>query len=211
MTTSRDIVVVGAGGHAKVCIELLRAGGHHVAFCVGSSDSDPECLGTPVLFGDDHLDRLYTEGFRHVFIAIGSNRGRIALAGMATGIGFELVSAVSPNATVSPTATLGKGVAVMAGAVINACTEIGDLAIVNTGATIDHDCIIGAGSHIAPGSTLAGNVTVGVGAFLGVGTRVIPQRTIGEHAQVGAGGVIVRDIPPGVLAMGVPARIVEPK
>ncbi len=98
----------------------------------------------------------------------------------------------------------------MAGAVINACAQIGDLVIINTGATVDHDCVIGTGCHVAPGSTLAGNVTVGAGAFLGIGTRVIPQRTIGEHTQVGAGGVIVRDIPPGVLVMGVPARIVEP-
>lgn len=201
--------MVGAGGHAKVCIELLRAGGADVAYCVGSDGSEQDCLGVPVLVGDEHLPELYAQGLRHAFVAIDSNRGRLTLGAMVRDLGFELVNAVSPSAVVSPTAVLGAGVAVMAGAVINACVTIGDLAIVNTGATIDHDCVIGPASHVAPGSSLAGNVTVGEGVFLGVGTCVIPERTIGDHTQVGAGGVVVDDLPPGILALGVPARIVN--
>lgn len=206
---TQEIIVVGAGGHAKVCIELLRAMDERVAYCVGGNDSDERCLDVPVLKGDDNLDRLSREGYRRVFIAIGSNRLRDRLAALALSLGYTLVNAVSPRASISPSAKIGSGVAIMAGAVINADANIGDLAIINTGATIDHDCRIGRAAHIAPQSALAGNVVVGDYAFLGIGTKVIPEVVIGEQAVIGAGGVVVGDISPRVTAVGVPAKQIK--
>lgn len=198
--------MVGAGGHAKVCIELLQAMGETVAYCIAGDDAPATCLGVPVLAGDDQLARLRADGYGRAFIAIGANRVRARLGAAATGLGYELVNAVSPRAVVSPSARLGRGVAIMAGVVINADAAIGDLAIINTGATVDHDSVIGAAAHIAPQSALAGNVSVGDGSFLGVGSKVIPGMTIGAGATVGAGGVVIRDIAAGVTAVGVPAK-----
>lgn len=203
---TQAVVMVGAGGHAKVCIELLQAMGETVAYCIAGDDAPAACLGVPVLAGDDQLARLRAEGYDRVFIAIGANRIRARLGAAATELGYALVNAISPRATVSPSARLGRGVAVMAGAVINADAVIGDLAIINTGATVDHDSIIGASAHIAPQSALAGNVSVGDGSFLGVGSKVIPGMTIGAGATVGAGSVVIRDIASGVTVVGVPAK-----
>ncbi len=200
------IVMVGAGGHAKVCIELLRAMGETVAYCIAGADAPPDCLGVPVLAGDEHLARLRGAGYARVFIAIGANRLRVKLGAEAVALGYDLVNAVSPRAAVSPSARLGRGVAVMAGAVINADSTIGDLAIINTGATVDHDCVVGDAAHIAPQCALAGNVSIGAGSFLGVGSKVIPGIIIGEAATVGAGGVVIRNIAAGTTAVGVPAR-----
>lgn len=204
-----DIVVVGAGGHAKVCIELLRAMGEAVAFCVGTDDSPASCVGIPVLYGDDNLARLRAEGYHRVFIALGPNRLRMRLAHVAAELGFELVNAISPRAVVSSSAQLGAGIAIMAGAVINAEARIGDLSIINTGASIDHDCIIEAGVHIAPQSALAGKVQVGAGTFLGLGCKVIPEVRIGANVIIGAGAVVVNNIDDGATAVGVPARRIK--
>lgn len=203
------VVVVGAGGHAKVCIELLQAMGETVLCCVGGSDSAPTCLGIPVLDGDHHLARLRAEGQSRAFVALGSNRLRARLGQHLLELGYELVNAVSPRAMVSPSATLGHGIAIMAGAIINADARIGDLAIINTGASVDHDGEIGAAAHLAPQCALAGNVNIGAGAFLGVGCKAIPGATVGADAIVGAGAVIVAAIPPGVTAVGVPARVLN--
>lgn len=204
---SRAIVMVGAGGHTKVCIELLQAMGETVAYCIADANAlETSCLGVPVLAGDEHMVRLRAEGYSRAFIAIGANRLRAKLGAMAIELGYELVNALSPRAAISPSARLGQGVAVMAGAVINADASIGDLAIINTGATIDHDSVVGNAAHIAPQSALAGNVKVGAGSFLGVGSKVIPEITIGEGATVGAGAVVIRNIAAGTTAVGIPAR-----
>lgn len=205
----QSIVVVGAGGHAKVCIELLQAMGETVLCCVGAGDSGATCLGIPVLDGDHHLARLRGEGQTRAFVALGPNRLRERLGKHVRELGFELVNAISPRAVVSPSATLGSGVAVMAGAVINAEARIGDLAIVNTGATVDHDCEVGTAAHLAPQCALAGNVRIGASAFLGVGCRAIPEVQVGAGATVGAGAVIISPIPPGVTAVGIPARVLN--
>ncbi|MDM2732976.1 NeuD/PglB/VioB family sugar acetyltransferase [Citrobacter sp. Cy070] len=204
---SSGIIVVGAGGHAKVCIELLRAMGESVTYCVGAPDSPDSCLGVPVLRGDENLSFLRSKGYSRVFVAVGSNRLRERLGTLCTGQGYHLVNAISPHAVISPSATLGHGVAVMAGAIVNAESVIDDLAIINTGATVDHDCRIGLAAHIAPQCALAGNVTVGNHSFLGVGCKVIPEIRIGERVTVGAGAVVVCHIESDATAVGVPARV----
>ena len=203
---TRGVIIIGAGGHAKVCIELLRASGYSVSYCIGASGSDETCLGVPLLHGDEHLARLRSDGYEEAFVAIGSNGLRQRLAALATGLGFRLVNAISPRAVISPTAKMGQGVAVMAGAVINADSVIGDLAIINTLASIDHDGHIGEAAHVAPHAGLAGNVTLGARTFLGVGCKVIPEVVIGSDVVAGAGSVIIRNIESNSRIAGVPAK-----
>lgn len=203
----REIVMVGAGGHAKVCIELLRAMGETVAFCIAGANATESCLGVPVRVGDDHLADLREAGYNRLFVAIGDGRLRDRLAGLGNTLGYELVNAVSPNAVISPSAVVGAGVAIMAGAVVNADSVIADLAIINTGAVVEHDCRIGRAVHIGPQSALAGNVSVGDGSLLGIGCKVIPEIVIGEYAVIGAGAVVISDIGDRATAVGVPARV----
>lgn len=202
------VVIVGSGGHAKVVIELVRARGNYLVLgCTGLAEDGFVLSDVPILGTDNVLPALLARGVKNAFVAIGNNRRRLRLLAQVAEMGFELVNAVSPNAVVSPSATLGRGIAIMAGAVINASARIGDGAIINTNAGVDHDCSIGRGAHIGPGSTLAGNVEVGCEAFLGVGTCVIPGTRIGNRATIGAGSVVIRDIPDDATAMGVPARV----
>lgn len=205
----RSIIVLGAGGHAKVVIEILHAAGYQVSYCVGDDDSPNECMGIPVLKGDEQLFRLYDAGYSLVFPAIGSNTIRERAATCAIEIGYELVNAISPYAIVSQSLVLGRGVAIMSGVVINAECKIDDLAIINTGVTVDHDCHIGFCVHIAPQCALAGNVKVGKRAFLGIGTTVIPDIIIGNNAITGAGSVVISNIPAATIVVGHPARLLK--
>ena len=202
----RGIILLGAGGHAKVCIDIFQTCGQRVYCCIAQGDEQKSCMGIPIFDGDEKLEELYSQGLRQVFVAIGSNSVRQKLARRAIALGFHLVNAISPYAIVSTSAVLGVGVAVMPGAVINAEARIDDLAIINTGATVDHDCQIGQAAHIAPQCALAGSVSVGERSFLGVGCKVIPGIHIGDGCMAGAGSVIVRDVPSGKRVMGVPAR-----
>jgi UDP-perosamine 4-acetyltransferase len=212
VTARPRVVVIGAGGHAKVVLDILiDRGDVDLAGCVTAESHAAALLGVPILGSDDVLPGVLAGGVTHAFVAIGENRVRATLQRRVVTLGFSLVNAISRHAVLSARVTLGSGIVIMPGAVINVDTVIGDGAIVNTAASVDHDGQIGAFAHIGPGSTLAGNVTVGEGAFLGAGTTVIPRRTIGAWTTAGAGAVIVRDLPDGVIAVGVPARIRPPR
>ena len=200
------VVIVGAGGHAKVVIEILRSTGERVDWCIAATGAPALCLDVPVLTGDAHMERLRQEGYSRVFVAIGPNQLRDRLAASAVAAGLSLISAISPHAIISPSANIGGGVAVMPGAIINAAVHVEDLAIINTGACVDHDCVIGRAAHVGPQCGLAGNVEVGDRTLLGVGCSVVPGARIGRDAIVGAGAVVVSDLPDGVTAVGIPAR-----
>lgn len=209
MTGVRKVVVIGSGGHAKVVIDILKSDPTvRLAGCTTKAPGT-EVSGIPVLGDDSVLPRLYEEGIRHAFVAIGDNRLREKLCRETAEAGFGLVNAISPRAYIAESATLGSGIAVMAGAVIHAEAHIGDYAVINTNASVDHECRIGTACHIAPGSALSGNVTVGTGTLLGTGTKVIDGIRIGAWSVVGAGAAVVRDIPDDCTAVGVPARVIK--
>jgi UDP-perosamine 4-acetyltransferase len=200
------VVILGAGGHAKVVIELMRAQDRPIAGLTDADSTPRSVLGVPVLGDDLALVDLRAAGVRHAFVAIGDNAARKAAARTAADLGFVLVNAVSPSAWVSDTARLGHGVAVMAGAVINADAFVGDLAIVNSGAVVDHDCHLERGCHVGPGAVLAGGVRLGAGVLIGAGASVVPGCSIGAGTIVGAGACVVADLGADVTAIGVPAR-----
>jgi bifunctional UDP-N-acetylglucosamine pyrophosphorylase/glucosamine-1-phosphate N-acetyltransferase len=80
------------------------------------------------------------------------------------------------------------------------------------------DADLGDGTNVGAGTITANwdgerknRTTVGRGAFLGVDTMLVAPVTVGDGAKTGAGAVVTRDVPPGKLAVGVPARIREPR
>lgn len=206
MKDNEQVYVIGAGGHAKVVISTLLAAGDNVQAIF---DDDPQkwgesLLGIPIAGSISELGRLTSA---RAVIAIGDNAARRRLAQRFQRVNW--VTVVHPSAIVDTSVRLGPGTAVFAGAVIQPATVIGAHSIINTGATVDHDCLIEDYAHIAPGAHLGGRVRLGEGGFLGIGSAVISGVMVGRWTVVGAGGVVVRDLPDDVVAIGVPANPVE--
>lgn len=200
---TKPLAIFGAGGHAKVVLALARALGERVEACYEDPPPRPadqaELLGTPIRAAAElDLERV------RLVLGVGDNRGRRDLAARFAGATWATL--VHPRAFVDPAATLSPGAVVCAGAVVQPGASLGAHSIVNTSASVDHDCQLGEFVHIAPGCHLSGSVIVEAGAFLGLGTVVTPKRRIGAWAIVGAGAAVVHDLPPGVTAVGVPAR-----
>jgi len=202
-----DLWIIGAGGHAKVVIETARA--MKTFEPVGVIDDydarwNSTVLGVPV-FGPVTPERLRELGVARAVVAIGANRARAELARRLDGL-VAWVTLVHPSAIVAPSVRLGEGTVVFAGAIVQPDTVVGRHVILNTGSSVDHDGVVGDFAHIAPGARLAGGVRIGEGVLVGIGSCVIPGRAVGDWATVGAGAAVVTDIPPGVVAKGVPAR-----
>ena len=211
---SRNIVIWGAGGQARVVADALRLmGGWNVLGFI--DDQHPERSGeqfcdAPVVSGLDSLGAFSGRGPVWGFVAIGDCGARLKRAEELEQAGAALATIVHPASIVSPSARLAEGAFVAAGSVIGPSAVVGRAAIVNTSASVDHDCIVEAGAHIAPGARLTGHVHIEREAFVGAGAVLVPNVRIGAGSVVGAGAVVLTDLPAGVVACGNPARIVKP-
>jgi len=208
-------VGVGAGGHARVVLDILRQ--THSVEVIGLVDRDRALWGrlvdgVPVLGADDQLRELRQSGVTHSFIGVGSSgdlEPRMQAWRLALGEGFEPLDAIHPRATVASSAILGAGVTVMAGAVINPGVRIGCDVIINTTAVVEHDCELADHVHVATGARLAGTVTVGEGSHIGAGATVRQGIRIGRRVIIGAGAVVVKDVQDCCVVAGVPARVLR--
>ena len=204
-------IIVGAGGHAKVLADALLTTG---ATLKGFTDADPsrwpqQLLDLPVLGNDDFLLKTFSPQSVMLVNGIGSvasTRKRREVFDNFKQRGYNFATVQHPHSMVSRHARLGEGVQVLAGAVIQVSSVIGDNCIINSNASVDHDCEIGAHVHIAPGVTLSGGVKIGSGSHIGTGAIVIQGIRIGAACVIGAGAVVTRDVQDGVTAIGIPAR-----
>lgn len=196
------VLLYGASGHGKVVLDILQAQGIVVNCICDDHPKFPHIHGVPVV-STEEVD--WKQNYVMLF-SIGNNAIRAALAQRFAG---PYITAVHPQAVISPRATLGEGTVVMAGVVINTDARVGVHSIINTGATLDHDCVVGDFVHISPGVALAGNVTIGSGTHVGIGACVIQGVTIGKGCTIGAGAVIIRDVPDGAVVVGNPGKIIK--
>ena len=204
-----DVVILGAGGHGRVVLDILIQARQHNP--IGFLDNNEKLHGRrvdglPVIGGISKLDDLQTRGVRGAIIAIGDNGVRRGMADLLDQHHLDQVNAVHPSAQIARNATIGKGVVIAAGALVCAHCQIADNAILNTGCIVDHECAIGTAAHICPGVRLAGHVLVESGAFVGIGATITQNIRVGYEAIVGAGAVVIRDVEPMTTVVGVPAR-----
>lgn len=211
----RLCIVIGGGGHARVVLDALRAADAALAYVV--LDANPnrtgsELDGVPVVGTDARLPELASTESARFVIGVGGagdNRARRRLFDYALSCGIAPMSVIHPSAIVSLLSRFAAGTQLLAGAILNPGALVHANAIVNTGAIVEHDCEIGEHAHIATGARLAGAVRVGTGAHVGAGATIKQGTHVGDWALVGAGAVVVDDVPPGVVAVGVPARVMR--
>ncbi len=197
------VYVIGAGGHAKVVIDTMRAAQIPVAGILEDDNRrhTQPVLGTQII-GDTAL--LRQQPATPAVIAVGDNSKRRQLAERLPKTNW--ITVIHPRTVIAGSVSIGVGTVIFAGAIIQPDTQIGAHTIVNTGATIDHDCRLDDYVHLAPGSHLCGTVTVGEGAIIGAGAVVLPGISIGAGSIIGAGATVIRDVPPLTTVVGIPAH-----
>ena len=203
------LLVIGAGGHAKVVIDALQTGNNssiHIALADDDPTlSDTKILGIPVVM----TAGASQQSGQHFHIAIGSNRIRERKAQECLAKQMIYANVLHPGAFIALSATVKAGCFVAAGAIVGPDAVLGDGCIINHGAVVDHDCCLSDYCHIAPNATLGGNVKVGACSFIGAGANVLPGVVIAADCVVGAGAVVLHDLPEGTKYVGVPARRIK--
>lgn len=214
---NRPCIIWGVTGQAKVAYDILFAEGAEIIHLFdNNSDAVSSLPGIPISYGPEGLfafvtalgDQNLSPSDIDCIAAIGGGNGkaRVKMTQLMQAHGFRPRSLIHKSAIISPFAVIGKNVQLLAGSIIGAFASVGDYSIINTGVNIDHDCAIGRNCHLAPRAALAGEIIVEDNVFVGTNATILPRLRICSGATVGAGAVVTKDVAPGAVVAGNPAR-----
>lgn len=186
LSDNKNAVLIGAGGHARVVVELAEMLGYR--FVGYSALSESPWMAAPKV-SDDAVLSLLEKGLPFILGVGGQSveslakRHQLFLKYLEYSCSPVLVHS---RATLSASATVGQGSLVFAGATIQSATTIGQAVLINTHAVVEHDCIIGDGSHIAPGALVLGGAKVGKNCMIGAGSVLLPSCVVPDESLVKA-------------------------
>lgn len=212
----KKVVIFGASGHSKVIIDIFeRTGDFEI---IGLLDSNKEkgleMSGYKVLGNMEAVPLLIEQNpGLQFFVGIGDNWTRYHIVNNLLEVNpeIEFANAIHPQTIIGKNVKLGHGIMIMAGAIINAESEVGNFTIVNTKACVGHETVLGDFCSIAPNSTLAGNVKVGKFSAISLSATVLHGREVGEHTVIGSGSLLVKNADSQSLYYGVPAKFIRPR
>lgn len=194
-----QLVIIGGGGHAKVCYEIAieMDRWNKIIILDDHSENDTfEISGT--------LEDILKYKDCDFFVAIGNNETRKKIIEEKIGE-LSLISLIHPKSIISRYAQIDVGTVIMPGVVINANTKIGKGSIINTSSTVDHDGEIGEYVHISPGVHIAGNVKIFKNTWIGIGTIVKNNVKIDKNIIVGANSTVLDNLENSGIYYGSPA------
>ncbi|MGZ4429985.1 MAG: acetyltransferase [Nocardioidaceae bacterium] len=199
-TDSAVRVIVGAGGLGRETLDAALAAEVPVAAFLDDGLAGATVRGLPVLApADAPVEAAFVVG-------IADPAARRRLAGRLCALGMRPWTVVHPRAVVAPDTTVGDGCVLLANAHVSSSVGIGAHSQVQYNATVGHDSRLGDYVSVYPGANISGSVRLEDGVTVGSGAVVLQGLVVGRGAFVGAGAVVTRDVPPGQVVVGSPAR-----
>lgn len=209
-SANKELVIIGAGGHARVVADTVIAMGISLKGIIDIEyhGQKEEIMGCPVLGGLEFIEQL-EPAEAALAIAVGDNTQRSHYYTLFKQKGFSFPPLIHPTAVVSKFSYISDGTFINAGAIINSGAKIGQNCIINSGSIIEHEVSLGMHCHICPGVKIGGRVVVGDNSFIGIGTSIIDYIKVGSNVIVGAGSVIIKNIEPSCSYAGVPGKKIK--
>ena len=187
-------------------IELCEKAGFIIKGIIDGNLKD-SYYGYLVIGSDDDAENLFPEyGKYKVVLSPDSPKVRVKLEQLYTAIGYDYATVISPNATISKFATIGKGTVVQDFVNVSAGTRVGNFVKLNTYCNVMHDNIVGDFSTIAPNAVSLGRITIGKSSYIGANATILPGLAIEDGAIVGAGAVVTKNVASNIIVKGNPAK-----
>ena len=208
----RPLAIVGAGGLGReiaLLITQLNAAGAGWDLRGFYDDRRP---ATPTVGGLPYLGTVAALAASPtplaVAVAVGSSAGRAAVVSRLAAPHLSFPALVHPQVALRPEQrlVLGEGCLVQRGCILTCDITLGRFVLLNLGCTVGHDAVLEDFCSLMPHANVGGGAYLETGAYLGTNATVIHQVRVGAHTTVGAGAVAVRNLPPGITAVGVPAK-----
>ena len=211
------VILIGSGQHCNVVMYNIKEQGIYDIACIAEIDHSKAGKTIDGVLVEpfenfsktamDVLEKKYNTSL--FFIAFGSMKYRKDVYNFLSSNGWEAVNIIHPNAVVSPTCKLGKGILIECGCLVTPSPTIGDNVVVNTGSQVNHDNIIESHVYMASGVILSGGVTIKENTLLDDGVVVTLGTTVGSNCIIGAGAIVTKDILDNSIAYGNPCKVVR--
>ncbi len=205
-----NLILIGAGGHARACIDTIeQEGTYEIAGMIGlGNEVGSKLFGYAVIARDFDIPEL-VKHYQFALVTLGQINGaerRIKLYTQVSKAGFTLPTVIAPTAYVSPHSTIGSGTVIMHGAIVNAGAQVGQNCIINSNSLIEHDVAIKDHCHISTGAILNGGTSIGIGSFIGSGAVIKEGISIGSNTLVGMGLNVRKNVGSNEKYLGMPTK-----
>ena len=208
------VLIFGSSGHAKVIIDIFEK--ENMYEIIGLLDSyrsiGEKTLGYPVIGTYNTIPKeILALKNLSLFIAIGDNWERQQVFKKIINLipNAEFVNAIHPSSQIGKNVTIGKGVSLMAGSIVNSDSLIGDFTILNTNASLGHDSKMSDFSSLGSRAVTGGHVMIGDFSAISIGATLVNKLSIGKHSIIGAGSLLMKDCGDNKIMYGVPAKIIR--
>jgi len=193
-----EIIIIGSGGHARSCIDVIECSGlFRIAGLVEKNNNNRKNnSGYSIIGSDNDLPKLRLK-YKYALVAVGqikSPKTRLRLFNMLLNLKYTLPVIISPKAYVSKNSNISSGSIIMHDVIINSNASVGRNCIINSKALIEHDAFIGNNCHIATGAIINGKVRIDDNTFIGSGVITKQSIQIGNNCVIGAGSVLKENI-----------------
>jgi len=209
----KKVLLIGAGRHGSVIAENIFdiPGIRLYGFVDKKNTSLPQFIidkGYKILGDDEILPKIEKDIFIHICLGGELLYNRKKLIEKIDSLKLQVITITHPSSYIAKSSTIGKGVTILVGSLINSNAKLGDYCCINTGAIVEHDCVIGENVFIQPNSVLGGNVLVDDNSVIGIGASIRDNISIGKNCLIGGGAFVCKDIPDNSVAYGVPAKVI---
>lgn len=205
----KNVVIFGSGAHANVISDIiLTLKDYKFIGFIDASSIEKMKYGFPVFKDLNEAKKSNSEDIFTGIAGVGDNAIRFEIVNeiKLNHPRFDFINAIHSNAVISSNVSLGKGVAIMAGVVINTGSRIDDHCIINTNSSVDHDCKLHDFSSLAPGVSLGGNIELGKFSSVGIGANIFHKVKIGENTIIGGGSLVNKNVGNNICGYGVPFK-----
>ena len=188
----KDLIIIGAGGHGKVCADIAQRMNKFKSIKFFDENKTGKVMDIEIVQSKNIGDLINQN--TEIFVAIGDNHVRSEKIEFILKLGATLATLIDPSAIISRTTIINEGTVIMPNVVVNTGVHVGKGVILNSSSVVEHDCQIHDYVHIAPGTVLTGTVNVGQNSFIGANSTVLPNLTIHSNVIIGANTIVIENI-----------------
>ena len=209
-----NILIIGASGHAKVIVDIIEKQKQYniYGFLDTFKKKGDKLFEYTILGTENDLNEIVEQNnISGCFVAIGDNYTRKIISKKISALNPKLkfINAIHPSSIIGKKVTLGHGIAIMPGVVVNSDSNVGNFCILNTNSSLGHDGVMDDYSSISSGVRTGGNLRLHTCSAISIGATIIENIVIGENTIIGAGSLVTKNVPSEVIAYGIPAKIIK--